>query len=511
MIIDDLSIMLSTGKMKSVTDRLDQGKVVPLSEILDTTELKLAQSRLNELRISLRNEIAHKTGDEYDINIEKDSINTLNLPAKEVAERKHRIIEELDRDIKSAVKTVVDGKDKWVYNGNIKNEGRIDIVLGLPASGKSSTVVNPLSEKHHSRIIDNDEAKKKIEPWYDNGFGADLVHEESKDISDEQMTEAMKKLENLVIPKVGGKESSIYRIIRKAVENNYQSINLHYVEVPREVALSRLLKRLVTDNRFLDPKLIYKYDNDNDGNRIEKVYNRLKERSEINEYSRYNNNVGIGEEPKLIEMGSRPGLDIRSGLGDGQVQIPLQPEVRRGDPGGEKRAADKGAVGGSGTGTESRTEKESARDNRESRINTLIRPERLPDSDEGRHKEADGMGEKRPYGRIPGQLREKIQGKNANREISAAITGNGRQGRADSLEGTERGREHLTEKGIIDNFRDSLGSVSNPGGKEPAKGNMMKRKSVLGRLREKEKIVEMKKKDAPDRRSHKHQGHDLEM
>lgn len=68
----------------------------------------------------------------------------------------------------------------------------------------------------------------------------------------------------------------------------------------------------------------------------------------------------------------------------------------------------------------------------------------------------------------------------------------------------------MTEKGIIDNFRDSLGSVSNPGGKEPAKSSEPKRESVLGRLKEKQKVVEMQKKEAPDRQSHKHQSHDLE-
>lgn len=509
MTIDDMS-----SKMKSVTDRLDQGKIVPLNEILETTELKLAQSRLNELRISLRNEIAHKTGDEYEINIEKDLINTLALPAKEVVERKHRIIEDLNRDIKSAVKMKVDGKDKWVYNGDVKNEGRIDIVLGLPASGKSSTVVNPLSEKHHSRIIDNDEAKKKIEPWYSNGFGAGLVHKESQKISEGQLSEAMKQRENIVVPKVGGSLRSINDIIQEAVDNGYQSINVHYVEIPREVALSRLLKRLVTDNRFLDPNLIYKYNNDIDGNRIEKVYNHLKERSEVYEYCKYNNNVRYGEEPELIEMGSRQGLDIQPGLGGGQVQLSVQPEVRGGDPGGEKAAADKGAVRGSGTDTESRTEKEGSRDNRESGFNTLIRSERLPDSDEGGHKEIDGMGEERPHGGIRTQLQEEIRGGDAHRKISAAVTGNVGQGRAGSLERAESGGrltgDSRIESSIIDNFRESLGSVSNPGEKELAKSSEPKRESVLGRLKEKQKVVEIQKKETPDRQFHKHQSHDLE-
>lgn len=56
------------------------------------------------------------------------------------------------------------------YNGYVAKESRLDIIIGLPASGKSSAIVDTLSQEFKSRVIDNDEAKKKI-PQFNNGWG----------------------------------------------------------------------------------------------------------------------------------------------------------------------------------------------------------------------------------------------------------------------------------------------------------------------------------------------------
>lgn len=115
MTLDDMS-----SKMKEITNKLDRGISVPLSDILDTVELKLAREKYDELKRSLRNDIARKTWSEYNMDYEQNDIITANLPAEELIERKKNIIYELNRDIRSAKKTVVDGKEEWVYNGDIK-------------------------------------------------------------------------------------------------------------------------------------------------------------------------------------------------------------------------------------------------------------------------------------------------------------------------------------------------------------------------------------------------------
>ncbi len=82
------------------------------------------------------------------------------------------------------------------FSGEIRCEKRMDIVIGLPASGKSSAVVEPLSELYKSRVIDSDEAKRLL-PEFNNGWGAGVVHKESQIISDKQLWAALKKGENI--------------------------------------------------------------------------------------------------------------------------------------------------------------------------------------------------------------------------------------------------------------------------------------------------------------------------
>lgn len=70
---------------------------------------------------------------------------------------------------------VVDGNEKVDYNKEVRKNSRVDIVIGLPASGKSSVIVNPLSQEFETRIIDNYEAKK-LPPEFNQGWGAGVVY-----------------------------------------------------------------------------------------------------------------------------------------------------------------------------------------------------------------------------------------------------------------------------------------------------------------------------------------------
>ncbi len=194
---------------------------------------------------------------------------------------------------------IIDKNGKVQYNGNVSKEAHLDIVIGLPGSGKSSALVDVISQEFHSRIIDNDEAKKLI-PEYNNGWGAGVVHEESQDISFMQLQKALQKKENIILPKVGSDPVKLGRIIDLAHKQGYK-VNLHYVELDRERALGRMLTRFIEVGRFLDPKLIDKYVNPWDGNKIERCYEAIKEGGKVDGYSKWNNDVKWGEKPILIE------------------------------------------------------------------------------------------------------------------------------------------------------------------------------------------------------------------
>lgn len=190
------------------------------------------------------------------------------------------------------------------YNGNVKREARFDVVLGLPASGKSSSLCDKISEEFGSRIIDNDEAKKLL-PEYNNGWGANIVHDESQLVSDLQLNRCLENKENIVFPKVGGNYKKIEEVILRAKSNGYK-VYVHYVHLNRNKALGRMLNRFIETGRFLPPDLIEKYDNVREGNRILNTYNNFKERCDFN---------GNDERTVFMSAGIRGYGNIREGGG----------------------------------------------------------------------------------------------------------------------------------------------------------------------------------------------------
>lgn len=180
------------------------------------------------------------------------------------------------------------------FSGEIQCDKRMDIVIGLPAAGKSSALAEPISELCQSRIIDSDEAKKRL-PEYNNGWGAGVVHTESQNIADLQFNEAISKGENIVYPRVGGDCDEMKKYISDAKKQGYK-VYVHYNDLNQNKALGRMLQRFLETGRFISPDLITKY-----GNSIENTYQSLKNSNVIDGYSKWSNDVPLGHRPKLIE------------------------------------------------------------------------------------------------------------------------------------------------------------------------------------------------------------------
>lgn len=269
-----------SSELRDVLKELAIGRYVTLEKINECPEIILANT------------------------IVSDSKPTMLLAGRDDL-RKH-ILEELNK--KGAAGIANDGS--VCYNKEVIRESRLDIIVGLPGSGKSSALADVISQEFNSRIIDSDEAKKLL-PEYNNGWGASIVHNESKLISDTQLKESMLKGENIVLPRVGGNYKVIDQIVSMAKQLGY-SVYIHYVELSREKALGRMLDRFINTGRFMAPEIIDKYDNNIDGNKIEKTYEYFKKGGNINGYSKWNNDVGRGESPILIEQSGCSGRFILS-------------------------------------------------------------------------------------------------------------------------------------------------------------------------------------------------------
>lgn len=257
-----------SNELYDICKRLELGEVVELEEIEQTEEFILGN------------------------NMCPRGIETIYISGRE--ELQQNII-----NIMSNRGSILIDYNKERYDGEVKNEKKLDIVVGLPASGKSTAIANILSQEEKAVLLDNDEVKKYI-PDYFNGWGTGLVHLESRMINEKLFDKALDEGKNIILPKIGGFERQLLNIIEKAKNKDY-TVNIHYVKLHRNKALLRLLNRFIEDGRFIPPSSIYQDDNEKEGNKIEKVFESLIKNKKVDGYSMWDNDVAKESPPKLIK------------------------------------------------------------------------------------------------------------------------------------------------------------------------------------------------------------------
>lgn len=263
-VLHDTRVMKATDKpcskeFNDIIDRLLAGDATVSDDMIESTpEWKAG---VNQLREATNARIAAgkplKTADIRTIERE-------NLRASIVDKLSGEMQTE---DINDAIskETGGDGKPYKVQKGR-----RFDIVIGLPASGKSTTICRGLLRKNQSRLVDSDEVKKLLEPDFAGGLGADTVHAESKDITNRILSRAMQNGDNIVHPILGTHSSDVAGKIQAAKKAGY-SVHLHYNKIDINKAKGRMLERYVSKNRFL-PLYLYQ---ENRGS-IENTFNECR-------------------------------------------------------------------------------------------------------------------------------------------------------------------------------------------------------------------------------------------
>ena len=155
-------IVLLTGQpvsdeLQDILDRCEKGIEVSIEEVVNTPEMIAAASC-----------VSHQTP-------------TIQLKGREAIEENVFNILNNYGSVKVDDKgdSVVDSHGNTVYNEDVEQGSRLDIVIGLPASGKSSAIVDKISYENKAKLIDNDEAKRLF-PEFNKGWGANTVHLESQ-------------------------------------------------------------------------------------------------------------------------------------------------------------------------------------------------------------------------------------------------------------------------------------------------------------------------------------------
>ena len=194
------------------------------------------------------------------------------------------------------------------YSGPTERGKKAFIILGPPAAGKSSVFANPLSKEHKAKILDGDVLKSMLD-GYDDGWGAGYVHEESSFLSKKALDIAIKNGDNIIIPKVGG--SSVDEIVSKLKDNGYW-IGMYLNDVPVDVSITRMAARFAKEGRWIDTRILH------DVGR--KPYDAIMRNKDAVDYVEWrDNNVGVGEEPRLVWKTGYPEEDLVLREGSGVV------------------------------------------------------------------------------------------------------------------------------------------------------------------------------------------------
>ena len=140
-------------------------------------------------------------------------------------------------------------KEAEDYAGErVKKDRQAFIILGPPGAGKS-TWKSKICKIYGTSCPDVDDIKKAI-PEYDNGIGANAVHEESTDIGALVARNQLDKGNNIVLEKIGSNKATVNVLINLLRERHYD-VHLVDIDVPIEVAMERMLKRFHETGRFV--------------------------------------------------------------------------------------------------------------------------------------------------------------------------------------------------------------------------------------------------------------------
>ncbi|PNH90271.1 hypothetical protein C1M56_03120 [Vibrio diazotrophicus] len=171
-----------------------------------------------------------------------------------------------------------------------KSDRKAIIILGLPASGKS-TVAQKMSDAMGAYIIDSDFAKRKFpEIAFPNGAG--WTHEESNRVVFKEdggpLAACLGFGYNMIIPKIGSSPDSILEL-RNYLESMHYDVSLSLVWLEPHKAMKRAISRYQNTKRYVPMTVIESY-----GSKPFDVYQKLIAEHKWESYVHLNSDVNHG-------------------------------------------------------------------------------------------------------------------------------------------------------------------------------------------------------------------------
>ena len=167
------------------------------------------------------------------------------------------------------------GKHHYVYDGELRKEYQIELVLGLPASGKSTQIVDPDSEAMGAFILDPDMIKERLPEYIEtHGAAADAIHFEGLMIFDECIDAFVNgdlKGTNAILPIVSTNLEELMTKYIKPFEEAGYNVKVKFKEAEPNAAAARVVMRELGGGQLIRSVVAFECC---DG--VDDVYNRLK-------------------------------------------------------------------------------------------------------------------------------------------------------------------------------------------------------------------------------------------
>jgi hypothetical protein len=168
-----------------------------------------------------------------------------------------------ESDFLSMGSAVKGDNGKYTFDGKIRKEHKMVVVIGLPAAGKSTRVANPASQELGAFVFDSDEIKKLIPEYKEtNGGAAGAVHNESKQILESAKQKFLaggRRGENLIVPVIGHKLDKLQDEWIRPFEAAGYDVEVRYQDANPIESANRVVKRAIEEGRIIPRREVLKY------------------------------------------------------------------------------------------------------------------------------------------------------------------------------------------------------------------------------------------------------------
>jgi uridine kinase len=135
----------------------------------------------------------------------------------------------------------------------VKNEGKLYVITGIPAAGKSSSTANVLSKLYNAAVLDVDRFVEGHKD-YAEGQNANYLHKDCSVLRDQLRTHLKKQGANTVWPMVGYDYGNTVARIQEFRNAGYSEIYAINVTIPKYKGVARCITRFFEGGVLSSPR-----------------------------------------------------------------------------------------------------------------------------------------------------------------------------------------------------------------------------------------------------------------